>query len=363
MDFHLLSVFDDVAFIDDEPLQGSVDLVGIEVYFDEVILRLGVDGLVLLVAGVGLNLEKEGAGRVFREVEADVVAGIDRAVVNHSAFLVKELVGCLEGHFVAVGRIDFDVEAGGVLQKRADRPFADLPRTEEGLHIVFVASVEHYAAAGVVLELNREADPVGYIDGVVETLSLAGRIGDGDHSLIPSGSAGRERYLEGAVRGRLDVLSIDLAAPAAYDGHYLRGGQLVAGVGDDAAAHGDLVSGEIEFVVAVEFGRECRENEFIHREIVGGDSAVVVMNFETEPSVAAACREGDLAGHAAEGVQRHLLIEYDIRLGIPHDNFRLLSFRKDCDLVHEVAFEKDGFEFQDVARMIGALVLVDVAMD
>ena len=216
-------------------------------------------------------------------------------------------------------------------------------------------------SVGRILQVDAHLDFRTHIDAGFEALRLAGTVRhDGLDFVAPL--LGGEGGVEGVIGLNIKRLLLeDVAVTAHLDGD-ARPRQRMPGVGDQAAAHRDFISGEVELFIRVERHREVGQDEFVHAEVIACQQVLPFIDLQREIAVPEAFGQGEFSGNGAERIGGEFL-------GADHIFFRVRQFHLNSLALehfhapHGVSGVQDGLETEGVAGVVGTAVLVDVAAE
>ena len=220
----------------------------------------------------------------------------------------------------------------------------------------------HEFPFGGIFHRQGHGNVFAHIHAGAKLLHLAGRVGRGYPDAVPAGFLRLESEGEGAVRRGRNMLFQDHIPPMVHLHGKVGAGKGMAGIAFHLPAHDHLVPAQVKPVVGIEGEGKGRKDELVHAEIVGGEMLFSGSDLDVEIPVALTRRKGERTGDRAEGIGLQLQTLDGLSLGIEEGYLDLLV-RNDGDLVHEVALIDNRLELEDIAGIVGAAVLVDIAVD
>ena len=323
------------------------------------------DLAVLLVLGSPfgrLGMEEIQTVRNPLQVDGNHLTGGRRPFADERTVLGIKHIAQRDIDLVPVTVLHFHPEPGHVLRRdvlgrlRTPAP-ADIADRAVGVLLLH----RHELALGGVLHGQGDGDIVADIDPGAEFLHFAGGVGRGDTDTVPAGFLRLEGEGERAVGLRTDRFLQDDGSPVVHLGGESCSAEAVPGVTPHLAADHHFIALQVEFVIGIEGEGECGQDKLVHPEVIRDEMLLPGGHLDVEIAVLLPLREGEGAGHGAELIGFQLQAFQGLALGIEQGNLHLLV-RDDGHPVHKVPLIHDGLELEDIAGIVGAPVLIDIAV-
>ena len=191
---------------------------------------------------------------------------------------------------------------------------------------------------GLILHLHVNPQPVTDKPALKIVVGFSRRLRHRNLSFVISGIPCIEYSLERVSLQRDVFVQYLLTAPSHLNMH-ARARESVSGIADELAAHGHVVTFQIQFIKGIKFQVEGRKYKLVHDEKVGAK----FFDFQCPVTTATARRNHKLAGHGAPVIRLQLQRFNNLPFIITQTDLYLASFHH-LQAAGRVAVKDNGLE-------------------